>query len=254
MDKKAVIKGLESRFECKAKYLGTPSFAYELETEKGIIRVERDGQIRTETGEIINAESILTDQLETTKESELWAERKLRHMELESANIPDYSNRGQYGGDDIADFDDLQMTEEADRLVIEMPIEDFTEDGINNLEKLIASKANLIRKAIDADALPLVRTEDSLTFPWFKLPADSEVISAYSQFVTALCTAAMGQKRVTAKEKETDNEKYAFRCFLLRIGFIGDEYKDARKILLSRLNGNSAFKSPKSNAEVITNG
>ena len=50
-------------------------------------------------------------------------------------------------------------------------------------------------------------------------------------------------KRVTAKEKDTDNDKYAFRCFLLRLGFIGDEFKGARKILLSRLSGNSAFKS-----------
>ena len=52
-------------------------------------------------------------------------------------------------------------------------------------------------------------------------------------------------KRVTAKEKDTDNEKYAFRCFLLRLGFIGDEFKGARKILLSRLSGSSAFKSGK---------
>jgi CRISPR/Cas system-associated protein endoribonuclease Cas2 len=48
---------------------------------------------------------------------------------------------------------------------------------------------------------------------------------------------------VTATEKPTDNEKYAFRCFLLRLGFIGSEYKTYRKILLKNLTGNSAFKS-----------
>ena len=42
--------------------------------------------------------------------------------------------------------------------------------------------------------------------------------------------------------EKTENEKYAFRCFLLRLGFIGTEYKKQRKILLSRLNGSSAFK------------
>jgi hypothetical protein len=39
------------------------------------------------------------------------------------------------------------------------------------------------------------------------------------------------------------DEKYAFRCFLLRLGFIGDEYKKSRKILLKNLSGSSAFKS-----------
>ena len=50
-------------------------------------------------------------------------------------------------------------------------------------------------------------------------------------------------KRVTATEKPVDNEKYAFRCFLLRLGFIGSEYKAERKILLKNLSGSSAFKN-----------
>lgn len=52
---------------------------------------------------------------------------------------------------------------------------------------------------------------------------------------------AKTQKRVIAKEKETENDKYAFRCFLLRLGFIGDEYKTARKILLKNLTGSGAY-------------
>ena len=51
------------------------------------------------------------------------------------------------------------------------------------------------------------------------------------------------QKRITVTEKAVDNEKYAFRCFLLRLGFIGDEYKVDRKILLRNLKGSSAFKN-----------
>ena len=54
---------------------------------------------------------------------------------------------------------------------------------------------------------------------------------------------AKNSKRITATDKPTDNEKYAFRCFLLRLGFIGDEYKTARKILLRNLEGNGAFAS-----------
>lgn len=50
------------------------------------------------------------------------------------------------------------------------------------------------------------------------------------------------QKRIQAKDKVVDNEKYAFRCFLLRLGFIGIEYKADRKILLKNIEGSAAFK------------
>ena len=70
-----------------------------------------------------------------------------------------------------------------------------------------------------------------------------EELKAYDTFICKLCEMARNQKRVSAKEKEVDNEKYAFRCFLLRLGFIGAEFKTERKILLRNLAGSSAFKS-----------
>ena len=73
------------------------------------------------------------------------------------------------------------------------------------------------------------------------MPSPEEV-QAYTHFISALCEMARNQKRITVKEKETPNEKYAFRCFLLRLGFIGKEYKEERKILLRNLTGSSAFK------------
>jgi hypothetical protein len=82
-----------------------------------------------------------------------------------------------------------------------------------------------------------------LRFPWFSAAASPEAIKAYTQLVAALAAMAKEQKRITAKEKTVDNEKYAFRCFLLRLGFIGEEYATARKILLTGLSGNSNFKS-----------
>ena len=60
---------------------------------------------------------------------------------------------------------------------------------------------------------------------------------------------AKNQKRVTAKDKDVDNDKYAFRCFLLRLGFIGAEYKADRKILLKNLTGSSAFKGGATDAD-----
>ena len=69
----------------------------------------------------------------------------------------------------------------------------------------------------------------------------------YMHFITALCDMARNQKRINTCAQKTDNEKYAFRCFLLRLGFIGAEYKTERKILLRNLTGSSAFKGGRSN-------
>ena len=131
-------------------------------------------------------------------------------------------------------------------LVIEMPRSSFTDTALDNLKRLVESKGSLIKKALGTETLELDITDDIVRFPWFGDGTDPDAVKAYTHFVTALCEMARTQKRVTAKEKETDNDKYAFRCFLLRLGFIGSEYKDERKILLSKLTGSSAFKQPKS--------
>ena len=70
-------------------------------------------------------------------------------------------------------------------------------------------------------------------------------MSAYTEFVSRLCDLARKVKRVIPTATENDNDKYAFRCFLLRLGFISDEYKKARKVLLKNLIGNSAFRHDK---------
>lgn len=131
---------------------------------------------------------------------------------------------------------------EQSTLCIEMPLEGFTEATLANLERLIAAKATLIKKAVGAEALPIERTETTLCFPWFSTNASPEEIQAYAVFISRLCTTAKEQKRVTAVERAVENEKYAFRCFLLKLGFIGGEYKIARKILLARFEGDSAWR------------
>lgn len=130
-----------------------------------------------------------------------------------------------------------------DSLTIELPLDGFNDAALTNLDRLIASKAALIKKAIGADALPVERTETTLRFPWFRFDASPEEVSAYTQFIGALCAAAKEQHRVTAKEKPVENEKFAFRIFLIRLGFVGDDYKAARKVLLKSLTGNTAFKN-----------
>ncbi|HEX3017827.1 MAG TPA: virulence protein [Caproicibacter sp.] len=137
----------------------------------------------------------------------------------------------------------FERVEPSDGLTIEIPLDGFTDESLANLEKLIASKATLIKKSLGVDALPVERTETMLKFSWFNSGASGEEVAAYTRLLSALCALAKEQKRVNAREKPVENEKFAFRVFLIRLGFVGDEYKAARKLLLKNLSGNSAFKS-----------
>ncbi|RGD39750.1 virulence protein [Coprococcus sp. AM14-16] len=138
-------------------------------------------------------------------------------------------------------------TEEPTELITEDP--SFTisipldKVATGNLANLLDAKASLIKKALGITDLGFIIEKDKITFPWFSKITEPDEATAYTQFIAALCQMSINQKRISSTEKATDNEKYTFRCFLLRLGFIGDEYKQSRKILLRNLSGSSAFKS-----------
>ena len=136
----------------------------------------------------------------------------------------------------------FERKQEETRFCISFPADGVDEKALQNLNAIIHSKASLIQKSLRAETLE-VKTEDSkLVFDWFSEVPSPEEISAYSQFLAALINMAKDQQRVTAKPCTAENEKYAFRCFLLRLGFIGKEYSSTRKILLSRLYGQQSYK------------
>ena len=186
-------------------YCGAPTFAYEI----GRFTVKKDGSLSF--SDLIDSAVV---------------ERLLEHIYDEGFDI------------------DQSHTEEAVTGVsIQMPLSEFTETALANLEAIVEAKGSLIKKALGTDDLTINRINGRLDFPWFPNYTSPEEVKAYMHFISALCEMAKTQKRITAKEKAVDNEKYAFRCFLLRLGFIGDEYKAERKILLRNLTGSSAFKS-----------
>lgn len=89
-----------------------------------------------------------------------------------------------------------------DRMSIEVPLEGFSPVALSNLEKLVVSKAALLRKAIGTECLNIDRLEDRLSFPWFPLSASREEINAYySLLVSKHCGLAKKQQRVITKEK-----------------------------------------------------
>ena len=132
----------------------------------------------------------------------------------------------------------------VNQLVISVPKDSLDADGIQRLQNLVDSKGSLMTHAFGKEELKIEVDEEKISFPWFDLK-DDEHVRAYGQFVQAIVKMAKEQKRILNREKEVENEKYAFRCFLLRLGFIGDEYKKTRKILLENLHGSASFKNKK---------
>ena len=132
----------------------------------------------------------------------------------------------------------------VDRLSISLP-NDLDEHARHNLDAAIAGKATLFKAAFQTESLDYEDANSKLTFPWFKYSSQESMgdeTNAYMLFLTKLVAYAKEAKRVTVKDKAVDNPRYAFRCFLLRLGFIGQEYKAARKILMRNLSGNSSWK------------
>ena len=123
-------------------------------------------------------------------------------------------------------------TVEADVLSISVPRNMFTDDKLENLQKLIEGKQTLFKHAFLTEQLEVVITENRVSFPWFPLASERDAVNAYTEFISKLCELAIKLKQVSLTDKEVENEKYAFRCFLLHLGFIGDDSKNARRILL----------------------
>ncbi len=132
-----------------------------------------------------------------------------------------------------------EAIEERDSLIVEVPSDKV---NVENIKRLLEAKGKLIKKALGAGNLEIEVTQDTVRFPWFE-DLDPEKAMTYTNFITSLCEMSVKQTRISSKETEVPNEKYAFRCFLLRLGYIGNAYKKDRKVLLENFEGSSAFKN-----------
>lgn len=204
-NRKALVRAISEFTGAKAKYLGMPSAAYQI------------------------------DYFTVTKEGNLEFDDRADSEEIENL-IEHLAGQGFL----VETKQEETETEETTGLTISMPLDKV---AVGNLTKLLDAKGSLIRKALGVTDIRIEISEDKVSFPWFETIPSPEELDAYTKFIAALCEMSVKAKRVTAKEKEVDNDKYAFRCFLLRLGFIGAEFKAERKILLQNLTGSAAFKS-----------
>lgn len=205
-ERKRLVQCISQWLGCEPNYLGAPSFAYQVDS----FTIEKNGSLT----------------FDDAADSEV-IERLLQHIYDEGFDI---------------DQRHTEDKEEPAQVCISLPRSRFTDSSLENLRAILTAKGSLIQKALCVRSLPIAVTEEKVSFPWFSEMPTPEELSAYEMFICKLCEMAENQKRITAKEKAVDNEKYAFRCFLLRLGFIGAEHKQTRKILLRNLSGSSAFK------------
>ena len=207
-ERKELVNALGEILEIRPKYKGMPSAAYEI----GTFTVTRDGVLEYD-------DSFPDDEME--KLLERLADRGIAAAPAEMAQAWLAAQEANVG------------------LTVQVPLDKVK---VGNLTSILDAKGHLIQKALGIDSTPIEVTEETVFFPWFSELPEPDAAHAYTHLISALCEMSVNQKRITAKEKEVENEKYAFRCFLLRLGFIGAEYKADRKILLQNLSGSSAFK------------
>ena len=197
-------------------YCGAPTFAYKV----GAFEITRDGSICF--GD--EADEAKVERVRTAlREAGFAAEEDESEMTM-------------------AESEEDAATDDEDRLIVSIPRTFLTETGRRNLDALLASKGHLIQKAFNIKKAAYTLTDETIKFAWFHGKIAEDTVRAYTDFISKLCEMAQKQKRAVAKEKAVENEKYAFRCFLLRLGMIGDDYKTSRRILLQNLTGSSAFK------------
>ena len=135
------------------------------------------------------------------------------------------------------------------RLTIQMPADFFDEHTLSNLRQICENKAALFQAAFQTDSLDIISSDEKVEFPWFKVEQDGDA-DAYCTFISMLCEFAKNQSHINRKPDTSDNPKYTMRCFLIRLGMVGAEFKTARKVILRNLTGNSAFRKAGNSNEV----
>ena len=210
-ERKAIATVIAEALEGQVRYTGAPGFMYEVNDEKsaGSWTVDRDS--------VVHSPKISLNEI-----------KNIRPV-IDALNMAGLSAEGT--------------------MTITLFLEGFSETSLENLNNMLASKETLIKKALSVDRELKVSAENNeITFPFWNATLNTDEVQTYITLARQMAEQAKAQKRVLRNEKTSDNEKYAFRCFLLRLGFIGDNFKTERKVLLSRLSGNGAYRKGRAKA------
>ncbi|MEN6635197.1 MAG: hypothetical protein ABFC56_05060 [Clostridiaceae bacterium] len=227
-ERKALLAVMREILQDTPKYMGPPTFSFEI----GPYTIDRHGTLDCPDHLDSTQVAMLIRELERDGYVGERVGEPAKPIEQEAAKMP------------------LQeivtpILDSLDRLSVEMPRDGMTPTAMENLRRLVASKATLLKKSLGTDSLPITEHTDRIEFGWFRPTDDQTEIAAYYQLVQGLCELARTQKRVLAAERPVESDRFALRCMLLRIGFIGDAFKDSRRVLLRNLTGSSSYAKQK---------
>ena len=234
MDRKELIRALESKYGVKAKYLGAPKFDYEIVIKEKIYTISKEGRIVTAGGEEVIPEILLSqqDEIKITDTGFMNYELTLP-MEGHTAKTLRNLINMIYSKQEL-----IRKALEANRDLLN---EDFV-FGINQVPLETMEDFKIAIEGIDLDqGIRFNLDEQTLAF---KIELHPSKVDAAINLFALVNKSALAQHYASFKAKPTTNEKYTFRTWLLRLGMIGGEYKKVRKELLGSLSGNGAFKDP----------
>ena len=227
-ERKALLAVMREILQDTPKYMGPPTFSFEV----GPYTIDRHGTLDC------------PDHLDSTQVAML-----IRELERDGFIGERIGEPVKPAEQQIIETPKQEIMtptlDNLDRLSVEMPRDGMTPTAMGNLRRLVASKATLLKKSLGTDSLPITEHTDRIEFGWFRPTDDQTEIAAYYQLVQGLCELARTQKRVLAAERPVESDRYALRCLLLRIGFIGDAFKDSRGVLLRNLSGSSSYAKQK---------
>ena len=260
-DRKQLVSIITRETGVKATYKGVPSLAYCI----GGITVEKDGtMVWDESTDAATMQRIIGA--------------------LAAAGFEGPGDKPAPAEEPMVQ--EKKETAEPVDLTVSLPTTRHTGATLRNLVNLIYTRSSLINKALgtsfrvdsaltdtlqdDACTLTVERflkavaafedehgpalggitmTTEEISFSTLPETTAPEKLRAFTELVAMMNKQAIDQKRVQAKAVNEENEKYALRIWLTRLGMNGPEFKSTRKILMENLSGHSAFRTPDDEAK-----
>ena len=261
--RKAMVKVIAETTGAQAKYMRTPTYAYEID----YFTVTRDGTLEF---------SDRSDSEEVEAVLEALGAAGFEGIG-ETTEAPEQAQETPTAADT-----EPQESEEQEpvQLTVSLPLARHTGMSLRNLINLLYTRAPLVNKALgtafrvderlvnvlrdDANVLTMERffetvtnvenaigkavdglifAADRLTFSTLPETSDTATLRCFATLCAMMNKQAITQQRIQAKEITAENEKYAMRIWLLRLGMNGPEYKEERRILMENLSGHAAFRT-----------
>ena len=277
-DKKTLVNRIGELTGERPRYTFMPRCAYEI----GAYTVEKNGDLIAEQENVDAAliQKLLDEGLVIQENAEEEAEETVTVAVAGTADEDVSEEDPRPEMEQVAQMPVEEPTEEIDGLTISVPMTRHTAESLRRLINLIYSRGPLLSKstggqfsvdkdlitALDdagvitsaTDFISMVKEQggliglsfegDKVSFTGFPLTEDADRNKAFQQIACLMNKHALEQKRIQAKVVNDDNERYAFRIWLLRIGMNGDEFKTSRKILMENLSGHTAFRTKEEEA------